>query len=175
MNTKKKIQLIIAGLFILFITVSFPADLDPGRDMASNFWRFLLFIVRILPCVFILIGLFEVWVPRETIERHFGAHSGIRAYLWPLLIGATTVGGLFVAFPVAHSLQAKGARKSSILVYLGASTVLRVPMTMFEASFLGLKFTIIRMAVALPLIILSSILLEKILGPDTGGKEAEKP
>ena len=172
MNRKRMIQLIIAGLFIIFITISFPASLEVGQQMARSFTSFLLFIVRILPCIFILIGLFEVWVPRETIERHFGEESGIKGYLWPLLLGATTVGGLFVAFPIAQALQAKGAAKSSILIYLGAATVLRVPMTLFEASFLGLKFTLIRMFAALPLIILSSILLEKLLTNKTAGNRS---
>jgi uncharacterized membrane protein YraQ (UPF0718 family) len=148
------------------MAVSFPASFETGKQMARSFMDFLYFIVRILPCVFILVGLFEVWVPRETIERHFGEYSGIRGYLWPLILGATTVGGLFVAFPIAQSLQAKGARNAAIFTYLGAATVLRVPMTMFEASFLGLKFTLIRMLAALPLIILSSVLLEKIMGRD---------
>jgi uncharacterized membrane protein YraQ (UPF0718 family) len=169
MKTKTTVQLVISGLFIVFIAISFPASFEMGKEMARSFMDFLYFIVRILPCVFILVGLFEVWVPRETIERHFGTYAGIRGYLWPLILGATTIGGLFVAFPIAQSLQAKGARKSSILIYLGASTVLRVPMTMFEASFLGLKFTLIRMLAALPLIILSSVLLERLMGHGNEG------
>ncbi len=36
-------------------------------------------------------------------------------------------------------------------------------MTAFEASFLGLKFTLVRLSVSVPLIILSSLILEKFL------------
>jgi len=36
-------------------------------------------------------------------------------------------------------------------------------MTVFEASFMGVKFTVIRLLVSLPLIILSSVLLGRYL------------
>lgn len=120
-------------------------------------------MLKILPCAFILIGLFEVWVKRETVEKHFGEESGLKGYLWAVLLAGTTVGGLYVAFPVAYSLHSKGARLSVIFTYLGAAAICRVPMTIFEASFLGIKFTAIRLFVSLPLVILSSILLEDYL------------
>ena len=44
-------------------------------------------------------------------------------------------------------------------VYMGASAICRVPMAIFEASFLGIKFTTIRLLVSLPLVILTSKLL----------------
>ena len=64
-----------------------------------------------------------------------------------------------VAFPVAYSLYSKGARLSVIFTYIGAAAICRVPMTIFEASFLGIKFTAIRLLVALPLVVVSSIVL----------------
>jgi len=106
-----------------------------------------------------LIGLFEVWVKKETVEKHFGHKSGIRGYIWAILLGGTTVGGLYVSFPVAHSLYDKGAKLSVIFTYIGASAICRIPMTIYEASFMGIKFTAIRFLVSLPLVVLSSIAL----------------
>ena len=83
----------------------------------------------------------------------------IRGYIWAVLLASTTVGGLYVAFPVAYSLYNKGAKLSIIFTYIGASAICRVPMTIFEASFMGIKFSAIRLLVSLPLVIISSILL----------------
>jgi uncharacterized membrane protein YraQ (UPF0718 family) len=116
-------------------------------------------MLKLLPCAFILIGLFEVWVKRETVEKHFGEEAGIRGYIWALLLGGTTVGGLYVSFPVAYSLYGKGAKLSIILTYSGASAICRVPMAIFETSFLGIKFTMIRLMVSIPLVVLTSIAL----------------
>ena len=116
-------------------------------------------MLKVLPCAFILIGLFEVWIKRETVEKHFGQEAGIRGHIWAVLLAGTIVGGLYVAFPFAYSLHSKGARLSVIFTYLGASAICRIPMAIFEVSFMGIKFTAIRLLVSLPLVIITSILL----------------
>jgi uncharacterized membrane protein YraQ (UPF0718 family) len=120
-------------------------------------------MLGIMPGAFILIGLFEVWVKREIVERHLGEGSGFRGYLWMILLASTAVGGLYLAFPVAYSLYSKGAKLSVIFTYLGAAAICRIPMTIFEASFLGVKFTAIRWLVSLPLVIITSMLLGNYL------------
>ena len=151
----------IVGIFayIVFILFSFITGFDPGKQIGKNFITFSVDMLKILPCAFILIGLFEIWVKKETVEKHFGKESGIRGYIWAVLLASTTVGGLYVAFPVAYSLYNKGAKLSVIFTYIGASAICRVPMTIFEASFMGIKFSAIRLLVSLPLVIISSILL----------------
>jgi len=151
----------IAGIsaYILFIATSWIVGFNPGQQIGQNFATFVVEMLKILPCAFILIGLFEVWVKRETVEKHFGEKSGIRGYTWAVLLAGTTVGGLYVAFPVAYSLYGKGAKLSVILTYVGASAICRVPMAIFEVSFLGIKFTAIRLFVSLTLVIVTSILL----------------
>ncbi|MCU4137911.1 MAG: putative membrane protein YraQ [Thermodesulfobacteria bacterium] len=151
----------IVGIFayIVFILFSFITGFDLGKQIGKNFVTFSIDMLKILPCAFILIGLFEIWVKKETVEKHFGKESGIRGYMWAVLLASTTVGGLYVAFPVAYSLYNKGAKLSIIFTYIGASAICRVPMTIFEASFMGIKFSAIRLLVSLPLVIISSILL----------------
>ncbi|MGB2827786.1 MAG: hypothetical protein WBC50_06285, partial [Dehalococcoidales bacterium] len=75
----------------------------------------------------------------------------------------TTVGGLYLAFPVAYTLYRKGAKLSVVFTYLGAAAICRIPMAIFEASFLGVKFTVIRWLVSLPLVVITSILLGNYL------------
>ena len=155
---KRNLFFLIYGLFI---ALSFVAKFEPGVIIGSNFYSFALSMIKILPCAFILIGLFEVWVKRETIEKHFGESSGIVGYLWAILLSSTTVGGAYVAFPVAYSLLKKGAKMSVVLTYIGAASITRIPMTIFESSFLGIKFSLIRLLISLPLVVLSSIIIEK--------------
>ena len=155
----------LAGLvcYIIFLAISLVLGFSPGEEIAQNFASFSIAMLKILPGAFILIGLFEVWVKRETIERHLGEGSGIRGYVWSILLAGATVGGLYVAFPVACSLYGKGAKLSVIFTYIGAAAICRIPMTIFEASFLGIKFSIIRLVVSLPLVIIASMLLGNYL------------
>ncbi|HDP70096.1 MAG TPA: hypothetical protein ENN38_04715, partial [Actinobacteria bacterium] len=57
----------------------------------------------------------------------------------------------------------KGAKLGVIFTYIGASAICRIPMTIFESSFMGIKFSLIRLLVSIPLVILSSVWLENYL------------
>lgn len=157
------ITIALISAYAVFLIVSWVSGFNPGQEISRNFATFSLEMLKILPCAFILIGLFEVWVKRETVERHLGERSGVRGYIWAVLLAGTTVGGLYIAFPVAYSLYSKGAKLSVIFTYVGAAAICRVPMAIFEASFLGIKFTAIRLLVSLPLVIVTSILLGNYL------------
>ena len=157
------IRIVGLSAYILFVVASFIIGFNPGKEIGYNFASFSMDMLKILPGAFLLIGLFEVWVKRETVEKHFGEESGIRGYMWAVLLAGTTVGGIYIAFPIAYSLYGKGAKLSIIFTYLGASAICRIPMAIFEASFLGIKFTAIRLLVSLPLVIIASILLDRYL------------
>ena len=159
MKRSSIIKIVSLSCYILFLAYSFIAGFKPGKEIGYNFASFSIDMLQILPAAFILIGLFEVWVKRATVEKHLGEGSGIRGYVWAIVLAGTTVGGLYLAFPIAYSLYSKGAKLSVIFAYIGAAAICRLPMVIFEASFLGIKFTAIRLLVSLPLVIVASILL----------------
>lgn len=160
---KMLLQVILVTAYIVFLGVSWMLDFQAGKTIGRNFFRFAKTMLLMFPAVFVLISLFEVWVKRELVEKHLGQQAGFRSYFWAILLAGAIVGPFYVALPVASTLYKKGAALGVIFTYLGASAVCRVPMTFFEASFLGLKFTAIRFIVSLPLIVLSSIVLERYL------------
>lgn len=156
-------HLALAAVFALFIGVSCACEFDPGRQMGRTFADTALTFLGLLPCAFVLIALFDVWVRRETIEAHLGQNAGPLAYVWILLLAGMTVGGLYVAFPVACSLARKGARLGLVFAYVNFAGICRIPMTTFEASVMGWKFTATRLIISIPLVILGSELLGKWL------------
>jgi len=154
---------LLVMIFSVFVVFSFIFDFEIGVGIFENFYSFFLTMIKFIPAVFLLIGLFDVWVEKELIEKHLGEDSGFMAYLWALILASTTVGGLYVAFPLAAAIYKKGASPRIIFTYLGAAAVCRIPMTLFEASYVGVKFTVLRWVISIPLIIFSSILLEKLI------------
>lgn len=164
---KKDIVVYVSALvFAVFLSVSIKTNYAPGIYMYDNFKEYFLETIKILPFAFILIGLFEVWVKRETVEKHLGHGAGFRSYIWVLILGGSTVGPMIVALPIAHTLYSKGARPSIVFAYIGAASVCRIPMTIFEASYIGVKFTLIRYCVSIPLIIVFSKIMGNLLGND---------
>ncbi len=164
MVTKGQIfRITVFFLYTAFLLFSYTSGFTPGKEIGKISLDFITDLLIIIPCVFILIGLFEVWVKKETVEKHLGENSSFLSFIWVIFLAGTTVGGLYLAFPVAYTLYRKGARLAVIFTYIGASAVCRIPMTVFEASFMGIKFTAVRLAVSVPLIIISSLFMEKIL------------
>ncbi len=157
MKQKKKTAFIL--IYLIFIALSFFMNFPSGKKIGNYFFNFFKEIVIIFPLIFIIIGLFEVWIKKETVEKHLGEDAGFKSFLWAILLGGTTIGPMIVCLPIAYTLQKKGARLNVILTYIGAASVCRIPMTIFEASYLGVAFTITRYMVSIPLIIVTSILL----------------
>jgi uncharacterized membrane protein YraQ (UPF0718 family) len=136
---------------------------DMAQKSVTNSFNFLFEVLKILPPVMLLMGLFEVWVPRETIEAHLGAESGFHGSIVAILLGSVAVGPLFTAFPIALSLKHKGVRTSNIVIFLGSWATIKIPMILMESSFIGLRFAIIRLVITIPFILGIGYLMEKIL------------
>jgi uncharacterized membrane protein YraQ (UPF0718 family) len=154
-------EYIIAGLFGVFILLAYLMDWTVGREMARNFYEFSLRIILLVPFIFVFIGILDVWVPREAIEKHVGEDSGIRGMIYIVLLAFFQGGPLYVAFPVAHLLWKKGCSIRNVFVYIGSFSALKVPMVMFEISFLGWKFSLLRAAVSLPVFLVVAQIMAK--------------
>lgn len=101
-------------------------------------------MAAVLPPIFLLIGLLDVWVPRETLMRFLGDRSGLLGVAISIVLGAAAAGPLYAAFPVAAIMMRKGAKFSNVIVFLGSWSTLKIPMALFEASALGARFAITR-------------------------------
>lgn len=156
-------NIVLIVLFFGFIGISYFIDYEGGEKTAKAFLDVLIEMLKILPCAFVLLGLFEVWIKKETVIKHLGDNCGIKGYLWVLLLAGFSVGGLYVAFPFAETLNKKGAFLKIIFTYLGFVGVFRIPMTIFEISFLGLPFEVMRLIVTIPLFLLIGIVFGTIL------------
>jgi len=160
-------------LFIIFSIASYFIGFKPGAVIYSNFKEFFIEMVSFIPLLFILIGLFDVWFPKEAIERQIGQKSGIKGILLVILLAMLQAGPLYGAFPVAYILHKKGASVKNIFIYLGAFSSMKIPMLGIEIGYLGIKFTIIRTLISLPLFILIGYLMERIVGKDFEVKEVK--
>lgn len=157
------LSILLFILFTVFVSISYIINYEDGEKTGLAFISVMWEMLKILPFAFILIGLFEAWIKKETVIKHLGEQSGIKGYFWVLLLAGFSVGGLFVAFPLADTLFKKGASLKVIFAYLGFAGTIRIPMTIFEISFLGLPFTVTRLVVTIPLFLLIGIVLGTIL------------
>ncbi len=120
-------------------------------------------MLLVIPPIFILLGLLDVWMPRETMVKYMGEGSGVKGILLAILIGSAAAGPLYGAFPVAAVLMKKGAKFSNVLIFIGAWSTTKIPMFLFEMASLGARFALTRLLVDIPGIIIIAYLLTKLL------------
>lgn len=120
-------------------------------------------MLSVLPPVFILLGLLDVWVKRETMIKYMGENSGIFGIIIAFILGSAAAGPLYAAFPVAVVLLKKGSKLSNVLIMIGAWSTTKIPLLLFEASSMGIKFTATRFILDLFGIAVIAYTTEKLL------------
>jgi uncharacterized membrane protein YraQ (UPF0718 family) len=123
-------------------------------------------MLLVIPPVFVLLGLLDVWVPRETMMKYMGEGSGIKGIILAIILGSVAAGPLYGAFPIAAVFMKKGVKFSNILIFIGAWSTTKIPMFLFEIASLGMNFAITRLLVDIPGIIIIAYVLSKFFSKE---------
>lgn len=127
-------------------------------------------MMSILPPIFILLGLLDVWVKKETMVKYMGEKSGITGVFIAFLLGSAAAGPLYAAFPVAMVLLKKGSRLSNVLIMIGAWSTTKIPLLLFEASSMGINFMGLRFILNLFGIAFIAFTTERLLSKEEKDK-----
>lgn len=151
------IILLIINILLLFLEPTF------AKKTFSLTFENMLEMLKVIPPIFILLGILDVWVKKEKMIKYMGKGSGTKGMLLSFLIGSTAAGPLYAAFPVAGVLLKKRASIFNVLIFIGAWSTMKIPLLIFESTSLGIKFAMIRLGlniIAIPIIafIINSIL-----------------
>lgn len=154
---KIAIILLLVNIIILFISPII------GKESFKIVGNSLVDLLSVVPPIFILLGLLDVWVEKETMVKFMGKGSGIKGILISFLLGSAAAGPLYASFPVAQVFIGKGSKLSNVLIFIGAWSTTKIPLLLFEASALGTKFTIVRFLLNLPIILIIAFTIEKLM------------
>lgn len=121
-------------------------------------------MLSVLPPIMILLGLMDVWVPRETLMKYMGNDSGILGILLAMAIGSIAAGPMYAAFPFTAVLIKKGVKFSNVIIFMNAWCVTKISTLLFEISALGYSFTIARLIIDIPGVIIMGYLVYHLMG-----------
>jgi uncharacterized membrane protein YraQ (UPF0718 family) len=160
-NFFKRYRFVFIVMFLVFVII----QISPGHAQAikKSFTNQILTMIAIIPPVFILLGLFDVWVPRETIISMLGERSGIKGALLAFFLGSAAAGPLYGAFPIAAVMMKKGAGLMNVFIFIGAWSTAKIPMFLFESNALGYRFSVSRLFISIIGIVFISFILNKSL------------
>lgn len=124
-------------------------------------------MLSVLPPVMILLGLMDVWIPREQLIKYMGNKSGIIGILLSILIGSIAAGPMYASFPFTAVLIKKGAKFSNIIIFMNAWCLTKVSTLLFEFSALGYKFTLARLLIDIPGVLIMSYFINLLMPKDS--------
>lgn len=139
-----------------------PLSLQALQSAAFQF----LAMLKIVPPIFLMIGLLDLWVPRETMMKLMGDNSGWLGILIALFIGTMSAGPLIAAFPVAHIMLKKGARYANVLFFLMIWASAKLPILFFQATTLGLAYTVVTNLTLMIVYLIGTQLIDKYLSSE---------
>ena len=120
-------------------------------------------MLKVVPPIFLLIGLLDVWVPKATMIKYMGKDSGLKGVAIALFIGTMSAGPLIAAFPVAQTMLKKGAKYSNVLFFLTIWASTKLPILFYQATTLGIEYTIVTNITLLIVYFFGTLVIEKLL------------
>lgn len=163
-------------VLLLLITINIAVCIflpDIGFRSLSLTKQNFLEMISIIPPIFVLLGLLDVWVDRTTMMKYTGRNSGFKGFLIAFLLGSAAAGPLYAAFPIAGIMLKKGSSLFNVFIFIGAWSTTKIPMLTFEAANMGLPFTLLRLALSIAGILIIAQISEKTLNPEQQQKVYE--
>ena len=149
---------ILAVLFFVVVIIARP-ELRPG--MISSLRSNVIQMFSITPAIFILLGLLDVWVDKQTIMKYMGEDSGLLGSFLTFIMATAAAGPLYIAFPIAVTLLKKGVKLFNIYLFLGIWSSAKIPLLLFETANMGIRYMAIRFACNVTGVIVMAFLLAK--------------
>lgn len=157
---KEALTYILVGLgfWLIVFILSGSKGIEVGKVAYNAFEQ----SVKIIIAVFFFIGLLQVWLSPETLSRIMGKEAGWKKYLIASFIPIFIGGSLFSIFPLLSALLEKGASYGAVLAFITAWSG-KAPLIPLEIHFLGLRFTIWRTLLIVPMGLIIGIAGEYVI------------
>ncbi|MDR3686934.1 MAG: permease [Coriobacteriia bacterium] len=122
-------------------------------------------LIVTLVTVFVVVGLFLVWVNDEFIMKHLGEESGFIGLVLGASFGTVLHGPLIGVFPLLRALIEKGARVG-VVIAIVSTWAIKLPMIPLEIRLFGWKFALLRNGLLFVSAFIMAPLMELVLGKE---------
>jgi len=154
------IYLIIA--FVL-MAISYIKEKQKTKEAVKVTFKIFYTILPVLIFVFVLMGLIQAYVPKETISSLLGQRSGVLGILYAEIVGSVALFMPPAVFPFGGYLLKNGASYGAIAAFVFTAILIGVTTLPLEIKLLGKKFAIARNILTFVLAFLIALGMEVIL------------
>lgn len=162
--------IVVAAAYILMFIIK-P---DMGVTSIKNSAYYIKEMLMIMPVIFVLTALLDTWIAKEKITKYLGKESKVKGIILSFVLGSISAGPIYAAFPMCVMLHKKGASVRNLVIILSSWAVIKVPMLLNEAKFMGIKFMAIRWVLTVIAIVVFSWITAKIVKDEDIVQKEEK-
>ncbi len=141
--------LIFLGLGLLFVILNARSGRH-GRglnDSRTMLWG----VLPVIVVAFVLAGMVEALIPEQFVRQWLAREAGMRGVLFGTVGGSLLAMGPYASFPIIASIWSAGAGWGTVISLITAWALFGLNKMPFEIGFFGLRFTLIRVGLCLPL------------------------
>jgi len=149
------IYLLIALILLL---ISALKDRNKTKKALIAAGKIALVVFPVLFLIFILMGVVEAFVPKESIAAWLGSGGGVLAILIGEIVGCFALIQPAAVFPFAGYLHDSGADYGAVLGFVMAAILIGVSTLPLELNLFGRRFTLVRNLLTFILVFLLGIL-----------------
>ena len=141
-----------AVIYGIIVIVSYIYAINKSKSDAKKAfrkgWLQLLKGLPLIIAIFLLIGLFDAFVPKSIVVSVIGKGRGFLSILNSAIFGTIIAGPVSSAYPLGVLLLKKGATITVTVVFLNAWVMVGFVTIPFEISVFGKRFTLTRNVLA---------------------------
>lgn len=154
--------------WLLILTVALTAiaavvSEEAGTSAVRHTWCGLLSFMFMVSPVFVCVGLLDAWVEKGQMAKLLGEAAGLKGRLAAVASGMVTAVPVYALFPVAAMLLRKGSSISNVLIFIGSSAGMRIPLLLFEVSAMGWRYMLSRLVLNAAGVFLIAFVTERAL------------
>jgi uncharacterized membrane protein YraQ (UPF0718 family) len=147
----------IAYLIVAFI------NLDLFENMILTFTKVFWKILPILPLVFGLIFLSNLFFDPKRITKYLGEKAGLKGWFISIFWGIISHGPSYMWYPLLSELKEKGMKISFIATFL-YNRAIKIPLLPMLIFYFGWSFTLVLTGLMIMFSIGNGIIVEKLMG-----------
>jgi uncharacterized membrane protein YraQ (UPF0718 family) len=145
MTQATAVLVVLAGLMLVLAAYRQDGSLGKGLKLS---WTAFRRTIPLLLAAFAIVGYVEQLAPQELVSTWIGPESGAKGILIGEAAGVLMPGGPYAIFPLISALYQAGAGIGPTLAMITSWSSLALLSASFELPFLGWRFTLIRMGLA---------------------------
>jgi len=158
-----------AGQIYLIIALglmasSYLKDKQKTKEAIKATFKILYTIMPVLIFVFVLMGLIQAYVSRETIAAMLGEKTGVMGILYAELVGSIALFLPPAVFPFGGYLHDNGAAYGPIAGFVFTAILIGVTTLPLEIKLLGKRFTIARNILTFVIAFFLALFMGLVLG-----------